>query len=76
MSTLEHLKEIMARIARVDGSEIDMDTPLMNVRADSLHWLQIIVRVEGDYDIEVDFDKMRECTTIGDFVNLIDSSTA
>lgn len=73
MSTLEHLREIMAKIARCDGDDIRNDTALKDVRADSLHWLQIIIRVEGDYDIEIDFDRMREITTIGEFVGYIDS---
>ncbi len=73
MSTLEHLREIMAKIARCDRDDIQNDTALKDVRADSLHWLQIIIRVEGDYDIEIDFDRMREITTIGDFVGYIDT---
>jgi acyl carrier protein len=76
MSTLDELRAIMARIARCDGNEITRDTALKDVKADSLHWLQIIIRVEGDYDIEVDFDKMREMTTIGDFVDFIDAFRA
>lgn len=73
MSTLEHLREIMAKIARCNGDEIQNGTALKDVKADSLHWLQIIIRVESDYDIEIDFDRMRELTTIGDFVGYIDS---
>jgi len=76
MSTLDELRTVMARIARCDGSEITRDTALKDVKADSLHWLQIIIRIEGDYDIEVDFDKMRDMTTIGDFVDFIDASRA
>ncbi|MFC1848241.1 acyl carrier protein [Chloroflexota bacterium] len=73
MPTLEHLREIMARVARCNGDEIDFKTALKDVKADSLHWLQIIIRVEGDFDIEIDFERMRDLTTIGDFVNYIDS---
>ncbi len=73
MPTLDHLRAIMTKIARCDGNEINMDTALKDVKADSLHWLQIIIRIEGDLNIEIDFEKMREITTIGDFVNYIDS---
>lgn len=73
MSTLEHLRAIMAKVARCNGDEIGPDTALKDVKADSLHWLQIIIRVEGDFNIEIDFERMREFTTIGDFVSYIDS---
>jgi acyl carrier protein len=76
MSTLEHLREIMTRVARCNGDEIGLDTALRDVEADSLHWLQIIIRVEGDFDIEIDFERMAELTTIGDFVTYIDSCRA
>jgi acyl carrier protein len=73
MPTLDHLRAIMTKVARCDGNEINMDTALKDVKADSLHWLQIIIRVEGDFNIEIDFERMREFTTIGDFVEYIDS---
>jgi acyl carrier protein len=76
MSTLEHLREIMAKIARCDGNDIQTGTALKDVKADSLHWLQIIIRVESDYNIEIDFERMREFSTIGDFVGYIDSCRA
>ena len=74
MSTLEHLRGIMTRVARCNGDEINLDTALKDVKADSLHWLQIIIRVESDFNIEIDFEKMRELTTIGDFADYIDTS--
>lgn len=73
MPTLDHLRAIMTKVARCDVNEINMDTALKDVKADSLHWLQIIIRIEGDLNIEIDFEKMREIITIGDFVNYIDS---
>ncbi|MEE9491042.1 MAG: acyl carrier protein [Dehalococcoidia bacterium] len=76
MSTLEHLREIMTKVARCNGDEIGLDTALRDVEADSLHWLQIIIRVESDFDIEIDFEKMAELTTIGHFVSYIDSCRA
>ena len=75
MSTLDHLRAIMTKVARCDGNDINAGTALKDVKADSLHWLQIIIRVEGDFNIEIDFERMRELTTIGDFVEYIDSCT-
>ncbi len=75
MSTIDHLRAIMTKVARCDGNEIGMNTALKDVKADSLHWLQIIIRVESDFNIEIDFERMREMTSIGDFVKYIDSCT-
>ena len=76
MSTLDRLKAIIVKIAHASGDEIRAETPLKDVRADSLHWLQIIIRVEGDFNIEIDFDRMRELTTVGDFAEYIEASAA
>ncbi len=73
MSTLEHLREIMTKVARCNGDEIGRETALKAVEAGSLHWLQISIRVESDFDIEIDFERMAELTTIGHFVSYIDS---
>ena len=74
MSTLEELSKIIARITRGGTQEVAMDTALKDVKADSLHWVQIIIAVETAFDIEVDIDKMRSFTTIGDFVSYIDQN--
>lgn len=76
MSTLDRLRAIMAKVARCNGDEIGPDTALKDIKADSLHWLQIIIRVEKDFDIEIDFERMSDLTTIGDFTSYIDSCTA
>ncbi|MEE8470957.1 MAG: acyl carrier protein [Dehalococcoidia bacterium] len=74
MSTLDRLRGIMSKVARCNGDEIGFDTALKDIKADSLHWLQIIIRVETDFNIEIDFDRMRGIATIGDFVKYIDGS--
>jgi acyl carrier protein len=75
MSTLDELRKVIAKITRCDEQEITMDTALKDVKADSLHWIQIIVGVEMTFDIEIDIDRMRELTTIEDFVTYINSCT-
>ena len=73
MSTLEELSKIIAKVTR-SGEGIAMDTALKDIKADSLHWVQVIIGVETLFDIEVDIDKMRGFTTIGDFVSYIDDN--
>jgi len=73
MPTLDELRKVIARITRCSEQEISMETALKDIKADSLHWVQIIVGVENALDIEIDTDRMKEFTTIGDFVKYIDS---
>jgi len=73
MPTLEELRKVIARITRCSEQEISMEAALKDIKADSLHWVQIIVGVENSLDIEIDIDRMKEFTTIGDFVKYIDS---
>ena len=73
MSTLDEVKKIIARITHGSSDEISPETALKDIKADSLHWVQIIVAVENAFNIEIDFDKMQEFATIADFVNYIES---
>lgn len=74
MSTIEELEKIIARITHGGAHNLSMETALKDVKADSLHWVQIIIAVETEFDIEVDIDRMRGFTTIADFVNYIDEA--
>ena len=76
MPTLEELSKIIARVTHGRAEGIELETALKDIKADSLHWVQIIIAVETAFNIEVDIDKMKNFTTIGDFVSYIDASTA
>ncbi len=73
MSTLDELRIVIAKITHCDEQEINLHTALKDVKADSLNWVQIIIGVEMALDIEIDIDRMKELTTIQDFVNYMDS---
>lgn len=73
MATLDEVQRVIARITRCSEDDIGLDTELKDVKADSLHWVQIIVGVENALDIEIDVDRMRGFTTIDDFVSYLDS---
>jgi acyl carrier protein len=74
MSTLDELRKIIARITHGSDQEISLETALKDIKADSLHWVQIIIAVETTFGIEIDIDKMKGFTIIGDFVRYIDDS--
>jgi len=73
MSVFDELRKSIARVTRCSEDAISMDTALKDIKADSLHWVQIIVAMENAFDIEIDFEKMKQMTTIGDFVQYIES---
>ena len=73
MSTLDELRKVIAKITHCDEQEINLETALKDITADSLNWVQIILGVEMACDIEIDIERMMELTTIGDFVKYIDS---
>ena len=72
MATLDELKKIIARIAHCGAGEIEIDTALGDIKADSLHWVQIIIAAEELFNIEIDIEKMKEFTTIRNLVSYID----
>jgi acyl carrier protein len=74
MSTLDQLKKIIAKVIHGSEQDIALNTPLKDIKADSLHWVQIIIAVEGAFNIEVDVDAMKKFVTIGDFVQYIDKA--
>ena len=73
MSTLETVKSVMSRITHCSENDIEEETLLKDIKADSLHWVQIIVGIETATDVEIDFDKMKEIEKIEDFVKYVDS---
>ena len=73
MSTLDELRKVIAKITHCDEQNINLDTALKDVKADSLNWVQIIIGVEMALDVEIDIDRLKELTTIQDFVNYMDS---
>jgi acyl carrier protein len=74
MSTLDQLKKIIAKVTHGSEQDIAMETPLKEIKADSLHWVQIIIAVEGAFDMEVDVDSMKKFVTIEDFVQYIEQA--
>ncbi len=77
MSTLDELKRSIARVTRCSEQDIGPETALKDIKADSFHWVQIIVNVENALDIEVDIDqdRMQQLVTVSDFVEYIEQFT-
>ena len=75
MSTFDEVRRSIARVSRCGEQEINRETQLKDVKADSLHWVQIIVGVENALDIEIDIDqeRMKNLATVEDFVKYIEN---
>ena len=74
MAVTEELIRNIARVTRCNEQDLTPETELKTIRADSLHWVQIIVGVENALDIEVDIDKekMSALATIADFAKYVE----
>lgn len=74
-TVFDELKKSIARVARIQEQTITPETALKDIKADSLHWVQIIVSMETTFDIEVDIDKekMADLKTIGEFAAYIET---
>ncbi len=72
MTILDELKKIVVRVTHCNEHDIALDTPLRDLHADSLHWVQIIVGIESTFDVEIDIERMKEFKSVEDFVTHIE----
>jgi acyl carrier protein len=74
MSVLDELTRSIARVTRCSEPDIKPETPLKDIKADSLHWVQIIVSVENALNVEVDIDqeRMKKLNTVAEFAKYIE----
>ena len=72
MTTSDDLIKIIARITHTNAAELFPATLLKDIKADSLHWVQIIVNSETLFGVEIDMEKMKSFQTIGDLVTYIE----
>ena len=75
MSTFDEVRRSIARVTRCSEQGINPETALKDIKADSLHWVQIIAGIENALDIEIDIDQeqMKSLATVEDFVKYIES---
>lgn len=76
MSTFDEVRGIISKITHYNEQLMTLDTALADLKADSLHWVQIIVSVESTFDVEIDIEKLREFTTVGDFIDHVEAQMA
>jgi acyl carrier protein len=72
LPVFDELKKILARVAKKREQDITVEMALANLHLDSLNWVQAIVGIESRFDIEVDIEKLKTFTTVGDLVKHIE----
>jgi len=72
LPVFDELKKILARVAKKREQDITIDMPLANLHLDSLNWVQAIVGIESRFDMEVDIERLKTFTTVGDLVKHIE----
>ena len=67
----ETVREIVTKITRKPDINFTPTTTFKDLNADSLDIVQILVRLEDTYDIEIQDEELREVANMGDFIDYI-----
>ena len=70
-SVEETLERIVLKITRKKNANYSLHTRFEDLNADSLDKVQILVKIEDTFDIELPDDEMRCIANMGEFVDLI-----
>jgi acyl carrier protein len=73
MNVEEQIKDILARITRVDKSIISRQSTFKDIKADSLDVVQALVAVEETFGIEIPDEEAQKFQNFGDFVSYVES---
>jgi acyl carrier protein len=73
MNVEEQIKDILARITRVDKSIISRQSTFKEIKADSLDVVQALVAVEETFGIEIPDEDAQKFQNFGDFVSYVES---
>lgn len=68
----EKLRDIIVEVLNVDETEVTMESTFIDdLGADSLDVFQIIMGIEGEFDIEIPNEEAEKIVTVGDAVEQI-----
>ena len=72
MTVEEQVREIVARITRVDPAIITRESTFKDIKADSLDIVQALVAVEERFEIEIPDEDAQKFQNFGDFVSYVE----
>jgi len=73
MTVEEQIREIVARITRVDKSIITRQSTFKEIKADSLDVVQALVAVEETFGVEIPDEEAQKFQNFGDFVSYVEN---
>jgi acyl carrier protein len=76
MTVEEQVREIVAKITRVDKSIITRQSTFKEIKADSLDVVQALVAVEETFGIEIPDEEAQKFQNFGDFVSYVENRVA
>ena len=76
MSIEEQIKDIVAEIVRVDKGIIRREGTFKDINADSLDVVQVLLRTEETFDIEIPDEDAEQFQNFGDFVDYVERHVA
>jgi len=76
MTIEEQIREIIAKITRVDKNIITRESTFKEIKADSLDVVQALVAVEETFGIEIPDEEAQKFQNFGDFVSYVENRVA
>jgi len=76
MTIEDQVRDIVAKITRVDRSIITRQSTFKEIKADSLDVVQALVAVEETFGIEIPDEEAQKFQNFGDFVSYVESRVA
>jgi acyl carrier protein len=76
MNIEEQVRDILARITRVDKNIITRESTFKEIKADSLDVVQALVAVEETFGIEIPDEEAQKFQNFGDFVSFVENRVA
>jgi acyl carrier protein len=76
MTVEDQVRDIVAKITRVDKSIITRQSTFKEIKADSLDVVQALVAVEETFGIEIPDEEAQKFQNFDDFVSYVESRVA
>ena len=76
MTVEDQVRDIVAKITRVDKGIITRQSTFKEIKADSLDVVQALVAVEETFGIEIPDEEAQKFQNFGDFVSYVESKVA
>lgn len=77
LMVFEKLKDMIADQLDVDAEAIKMESSITeDLHADSLDVVDLIMAIEGEFDLEIPDNDVENIKTVGDIVNYVEANVA